>query len=78
MRMHVWSAVGVVLLLAACGGPKPELPAPGERQGPDTSGIEITGDGPFSLVLTLYDSVIFSGLGSSETATLPSIIRESC
>ena len=30
------------------------------------------------LVLSLYDSVIFSGVGSSETATLPSIIRESC
>ena len=40
--------------------------------------VELTGDGPFSLVLTLYDTVIFSGVGSSETAALPSIIRESC
>jgi hypothetical protein len=40
--------------------------------------IELTGDGLFSLVLTLYDTVIFSGVGSTETATLPSIIRESC
>ena len=40
--------------------------------------IELTGDGPFSLVLTLYDTVIFSGVGSSEATTLPSIIRESC
>lgn len=40
--------------------------------------IELTGDGPFSLVLTLYDTVIFSSVGSTETATLPSIIRESC
>jgi hypothetical protein len=40
--------------------------------------IELTGDGPFKLVLTLYDTVIFSGVGASETTTLPSIIRESC
>lgn len=40
--------------------------------------VELTGDGPFSLVLTLYDTVIFSGVGSSETTTLPSIIREAC
>ena len=40
--------------------------------------IEITGDGSFNLVLSLYDTVLFSGVGSSETTTLPSIIRESC
>lgn len=40
--------------------------------------VEITGDGSFSLVLTLYDTVLFSGVGSTETTTLPSIIRESC
>jgi hypothetical protein len=39
--------------------------------------VELTGDGPFSLVLTLYDTVLFTGVGSGETA-LPSIIRESC
>lgn len=40
--------------------------------------IEITGDGSFNLVLNLYDTVIFSGVGSSETTMLPSIIMESC
>lgn len=40
--------------------------------------LELTGDGPFRLVLTLYDTVIFSGVGSSETTALPSIIREAC
>lgn len=44
MRMRVWSAVGVVLLLAACGSPKPELPKPDQSSKPDTSAIEITGD----------------------------------
>jgi hypothetical protein len=39
--------------------------------------LEITGDGPFSLVLTLYDSSSFSGVGSAE-AELPAIIRETC
>jgi hypothetical protein len=39
--------------------------------------LEITGDGPFSLVLSLYDTVFFSGVGSNETS-LPSIIREGC
>ena len=39
--------------------------------------VEITGDGPFSLVLSLYDTVFFSGVGSNETS-LPSIIREGC
>lgn len=40
--------------------------------------VELVGDGPFSLVLTLYDTVIFSGVGGSDATTLPSIIRESC
>lgn len=40
--------------------------------------LELTGDGPFSLVLTLYDTVIFSSVGTSESTTMPSIIRESC
>jgi len=44
MRMGVWSAVGVVLLLAACGSPKPEIPDKSTAAKPDTSGIEITGD----------------------------------
>jgi hypothetical protein len=44
MRMRVWSAVGVVLLLAACGSPKPVVPGPDKQSKPDTSGIEITGD----------------------------------
>lgn len=39
--------------------------------------LEISGDGPFWLVLTLYDTAIFSG-GSSNGTTLPSIIRERC
>lgn len=40
--------------------------------------IETDGDGPFSLVLSLYDTVLFSSVGTSETSALPSIIRESC
>lgn len=39
--------------------------------------LETAGDGAFSLVLTLYDTVLFTGVGSNETA-LPSIIREGC
>ncbi|MEO6014124.1 MAG: DUF1214 domain-containing protein [Devosia sp.] len=39
--------------------------------------VEIAGDGAFSLVLTLYDTAFFSGVGTNETI-LPSIIRESC
>lgn len=39
--------------------------------------LEITGDGSFSLVLTLYDTAIFSGTSSNATS-LPSIIREAC
>ncbi len=38
--------------------------------------LEITGDGPFWLVLTLYDTTVFStGSGASG---MPSIIREAC
>jgi hypothetical protein len=39
--------------------------------------LEITGDGPFSLALTLYDTQIFSGVGQN-VATLPAITREAC
>jgi hypothetical protein len=39
--------------------------------------LEITGDGPFSLVLTLYDSGSFDGTGTAD-AELPAIIREGC
>lgn len=40
--------------------------------------LELSGDGPFSLLLSLYDTVIFSAVGAAETVTLPSIIREGC
>lgn len=39
--------------------------------------LEITGEGPFSLLLTLYDTASFAGVGSA-TASLPAIIREGC
>ncbi|MEO8758952.1 MAG: DUF1214 domain-containing protein [Devosia sp.] len=39
--------------------------------------LEITGDGPFSLVLNLYDTTVFSTAGSDDN-DLPSIIREAC
>jgi hypothetical protein len=39
--------------------------------------LEIVGGGPFSLALTLYDTVASSGFGASVEA-LPSIIREGC
>jgi hypothetical protein len=39
--------------------------------------LEITGEGPFILVLTLYDPASFAGIGSS-AATLPAVIREAC
>ncbi len=39
--------------------------------------LEITGSGPFSLVLTLYDTSSFAGVGTAE-ANLPAIIREAC
>lgn len=38
--------------------------------------LETTGDGPLELVLTLYDTSIFTGAGGA--VTLPSITRESC
>ena len=37
--------------------------------------LEIVGEGPFSLVLTLYDVAAFS---SPSTTSLPAIIREDC
>lgn len=39
--------------------------------------LEITDGGPFWLVLTLYDTALFSG-ASSTVAGLPAIIREAC
>lgn len=39
--------------------------------------IGISGNGPFVLALTLYDTTLFSGISSNQT-TLPSIIREAC
>jgi predicted metalloprotease len=36
--------VATVLLLAGCGGPKPEIPQQSKAKGPDTSNIEIEGD----------------------------------
>src|SRR5215211_1147206 len=42
MRIRVWSVVAVVLLLAACGGPKPQ--AVHKPNTPDTSNIQIHGD----------------------------------
>jgi hypothetical protein len=39
--------------------------------------LEIVGDGPFQLVLTLYETSIFAG-ASSGVETLPAIIREAC
>lgn len=45
MHIRVWSVVAVVLLLAACGGPKPQVPTTNALSGPpDTSNIEIHGD----------------------------------
>ncbi len=44
MRIRVWSAVALVLLSAACGAPKPEVPDKKTDSKPDTSGIEINGD----------------------------------
>jgi len=39
--------------------------------------LEISGEGFFELVLTLYDSSVFAGVGSGVEA-LPSITREAC
>ena len=38
--------------------------------------LELTGDGPFRLVLTLYDTAAFSGFSSD--ASMPSITRGEC
>lgn len=39
--------------------------------------LELAGEGPFSLVLTLYDTVVSSGFGSS-VEIMPAIVREAC
>jgi hypothetical protein len=39
--------------------------------------LEITGNGAFDLILTLYDTSSLSGVGA-DVAALPSIIREAC
>ncbi|WP_375449572.1 DUF1214 domain-containing protein [uncultured Devosia sp.] len=39
--------------------------------------LELAGSGTFHLVLTLYDTAVFSGLGT-ETVTMPTIVREAC
>jgi hypothetical protein len=39
--------------------------------------LEITGDGPFQLLLTLYDSTVFTSAGTGD-GTLPAINREGC
>ncbi len=39
--------------------------------------LEIAGEGPFELVLTLYDSSVFAGVGSAVDG-LPTITREAC
>lgn len=39
--------------------------------------LETTGTGPFSLLLSLYDTVYLTGIGANETQ-LPAIIREQC
>lgn len=39
--------------------------------------LELAGSGPFSLVLTLYDTTALSGF-SSTSMTLPALIREGC
>ncbi|MBU1306791.1 MAG: DUF1214 domain-containing protein [Alphaproteobacteria bacterium] len=38
--------------------------------------LELAGDGPYSLVLTLYDTATFSGFSSD--SSMPGIIRERC
>ena len=44
MRVRVWSVFAVVLLLAACGGPKPQAPQKTQSGPPDTSSVTINGD----------------------------------
>ena len=39
--------------------------------------LELTGSGNFRLVLTLYDTAVFSGFGTGGE-TMPSILREGC
>lgn len=39
--------------------------------------LELAGEGPFTLKLTLYDTTAFSGFGS-DNDTMPTIIREDC
>lgn len=39
--------------------------------------LELAGDGPFSLVLTLYDTTSLSGVGA-DMFELPTILREAC
>lgn len=38
--------------------------------------LELTGDGPFTLVLSLYDTAVFSGFSSDES--MPTISRGNC
>lgn len=38
--------------------------------------LELSGEGPFKLVLTLYDTAVFSGFSSD--ASMPAIIRGEC
>jgi len=46
MHIRLWSMAAAVLLLAGCGGPKPEVSGLGQKTGspPDTSNITIEGD----------------------------------
>jgi predicted metalloprotease len=45
MHIRVWSVAAAVLLLAACGGPKPEVPATKtQAAAPDVSNVTIDGD----------------------------------
>lgn len=39
--------------------------------------LELTGAGPFTLVLTLYDTVVSSGISSAQV-TMPAIDRDAC
>ena len=48
----------------------------GKRLAPQ-NWLELTGDGPFRLVLTLYDTAVFSGFGTGGE-TMPAIQREGC
>jgi hypothetical protein len=38
--------------------------------------LELAGDGPFQLELTLYDTAVFSGFSSDES--MPAIVRGAC